>query len=54
VPFWCCVMNRAIFGVEKKGDDSLSLFTPPSAVSESENTQMERRIDGFVQQFLVW
>ncbi|KAF3049623.1 hypothetical protein E8E11_002601 [Didymella keratinophila] len=52
VPFWCCVMNRAIFGVEKKGDEALDLFTPPSAVSESENTQMERRIDGFVQQFL--
>jgi len=53
VPFWCCVMNRAIFGVEKKGDEALDLFTPPSAVSESENTQMGRRIDGFVQQFLV-
>ncbi|KAF3038173.1 hypothetical protein E8E12_008115 [Didymella heteroderae] len=52
VPFWCCVMNRAIFGVEKKGTEALNLFTPPSAVSESENAQMERRINGFVQQFL--
>lgn len=53
VPFWCCVINRAVFGVEKKGDEALSLFTPPTAVSESENAQMERRINGFVQQFLV-
>lgn len=53
VPFWCCVMNRAIFGGERKGDEALDLFTPPSAVSASENAQMERRIDGFVQQFLV-
>ncbi|KAJ4379070.1 tRNA A64-2'-O-ribosylphosphate transferase [Didymella sp. IMI 355093] len=52
VPFWCCVMNRAIFGVEKEGDEALDLFTPPSAVSQSESTQMERRINGFVQQFL--
>jgi tRNA A64-2'-O-ribosylphosphate transferase len=52
VPFWCCVINRAVFS-EKKGDEALNLFTPPTAVSESENAQMERRIDRFVQQFLV-
>ncbi|KAH6622428.1 initiator tRNA phosphoribosyl transferase-domain-containing protein [Boeremia exigua] len=52
VPFWCCVINRAVFGVERKGDDALALCTPPAAVSESENVQMERRIDGFVQQFM--
>jgi tRNA A64-2'-O-ribosylphosphate transferase len=53
VPFWCCVINRTVFGSEKKGDEALNLFTPPTAVSESENAQMEKRVNGFVQQFLV-
>jgi tRNA A64-2'-O-ribosylphosphate transferase len=53
VPFWCCVINRAVFGGERKGDEAMDLFTPPTAVSESEHTLMERRVDGFVQQFLV-
>ncbi|KAF2630414.1 hypothetical protein BU25DRAFT_438211 [Macroventuria anomochaeta] len=52
VPFWCCVINRAVFGAEKRGDEALNLCTPPTAVSESENSQMERRVNGFVQQFL--
>ncbi|EFQ91065.1 hypothetical protein PTT_12201 [Pyrenophora teres f. teres 0-1] len=50
IPIWCCVMNRAIFGEEKKQETSL--FTPPQAVSKSEHAQMEKRIDGFVRQFL--
>ncbi|KAJ4347399.1 tRNA A64-2'-O-ribosylphosphate transferase [Ascochyta clinopodiicola] len=49
VPFWCCVINRAVFGDSGPEAD---LFTPPTAVSESEHTQMERRVNGFVQQFL--
>ncbi|KAF9694950.1 hypothetical protein EKO04_007202 [Ascochyta lentis] len=49
VPFWCCVINKAVFKGEERG---LELFTPPTAVSESEHAQMERRVDGFVQQFL--
>ena len=53
VPFWCCVINRALFGAERRGEEALNLFTPPNAVSESENAQMERRINGFVQKFLV-
>ena len=53
VPFWCCIINRTVFGSEKKGDEALNLFTPPTAVSESENAQMEKRVNGFVQQFLV-
>lgn len=52
VPFWCCVINRAVFGGGGKGEE-MQLFTPPNAVSESEHAQMERRVDGFVQQFLV-
>ena len=47
VPFWCCVINQAVFGEKHE------LFTPPQVVSESEHAQMERRIDSFVQQFLV-
>ncbi|XP_014553746.1 hypothetical protein COCVIDRAFT_106824 [Bipolaris victoriae FI3] len=51
IPTWCCVMNRAVFGVENAKEET-RLFTPPQAVGESEHAQMEKRIDGFVQQFL--
>ncbi|KAI4951197.1 hypothetical protein J4E91_003903 [Alternaria rosae] len=50
IPTWCCVINRAVFGIIEK--DEMRLFTPPQAVGESEHAQMEKRIDGFVQQFL--
>jgi hypothetical protein len=50
IPIWCCVINRTVFG----GQSRHELFTPPQAVSESEHTQMEDRIDGFVQHFLVY
>ncbi len=50
VPIWCCVINRATFGSESPNGE---LFTPPSAVSKSEHAQIEKRIDGFVKQFLV-
>jgi tRNA A64-2'-O-ribosylphosphate transferase len=54
VPIWCCVINRAVFGEEaKKMGEQMGLFTPPQAVGESEHAQMEKRIDGFVRQFLV-
>lgn len=52
IPTWCCVMNRAVFGGDKAKEE-MRLFTPPQAVGESEHAQMEKRIDGFVQQFLV-
>jgi tRNA A64-2'-O-ribosylphosphate transferase len=51
IPTWCCVINRAVFGTPEK--DEMRLFTPPQAVGESEHAQMEKRIDGFVRQFLV-
>jgi tRNA A64-2'-O-ribosylphosphate transferase len=51
IPIWCCVINRAIFGREEKGE--VKLFSPPQAVSESEHAQMETKIDGFVRQFMV-
>ncbi|KAH7355542.1 initiator tRNA phosphoribosyl transferase-domain-containing protein [Pyrenochaeta sp. MPI-SDFR-AT-0127] len=49
VPIWCCVINRAIFSNE---NGKHGLYTPPQAVSESEHAQIEKRIDGFVAQFL--
>lgn len=52
IPIWCCVMNRALFGGERTGE-AMELFTPPQAVGESEHAQMQKRIDGFVRQFLV-
>ncbi|KAF2750277.1 hypothetical protein M011DRAFT_484126 [Sporormia fimetaria CBS 119925] len=48
VPIWCCVLNRAIL----PDSGPHELFTPPSAVSASEHAQIERRIDGFVEDFL--
>lgn len=51
IPIWCCVINRATFGREEKGE--VKLFSPPQAVSESEHAQMETKIDGFVRQFMV-
>ncbi|CAI9635388.1 trna a64-2-o-ribosylphosphate transferase [Alternaria burnsii] len=50
IPIWCCVINRAVFGREEKGE--VKLFSPPQAVSESEHAQMETKIDGFVRQFM--
>ncbi|KAH6843953.1 tRNA A64-2'-O-ribosylphosphate transferase [Alternaria alternata] len=50
IPIWCCVINRAIFGREEKGE--VKLFSPPQAVSESEHAQIETKIDGFVRQFM--
>jgi len=49
VPIWCCVLNRAMF--PEAGPHPL--YTPPQAVSPSEHSQIEKRIDGFVQQFKV-
>jgi tRNA A64-2'-O-ribosylphosphate transferase len=49
IPIWCCVINRAIFGAEGKH----AMYTPPQAVSSSENAQISSKIDGFVRQFLV-
>lgn len=50
VPMWCCAINRAVLG--EKGEHEL--YTPPTTVGESEHSQMDKRVDGFVKQFLVW
>jgi tRNA A64-2'-O-ribosylphosphate transferase len=50
VPVWCCVMNRVVFPEAKEWH---ALYTPPSAVGESEKSQIEARIDAFVEAFLA-
>ncbi|CAI6333267.1 unnamed protein product [Periconia digitata] len=49
IPIWCCVMNRAIF---PNCASHHQLYTPQDVVSASEHEKIERRIDGFVRQFL--
>ncbi|KAH7122577.1 initiator tRNA phosphoribosyl transferase-domain-containing protein [Dendryphion nanum] len=49
IPIWCCVLNRAIFPEKTEAHE---LFTSPQAVSASEHAQIEKRIDGFVRDFL--
>ncbi|KAJ9142556.1 Initiator tRNA phosphoribosyl transferase [Coniochaeta hoffmannii] len=50
LPIWCCVMNRVIFPDK---DEWHGLYTPPSAVAESERSQIEARIPRFVEAFLA-
>jgi tRNA A64-2'-O-ribosylphosphate transferase len=48
IPIWCYVINCAVFDDQKH-----ALYTPPHAVSKSEHAQIENKLDGCVQQFLV-
>jgi tRNA A64-2'-O-ribosylphosphate transferase len=48
VPIWCYVLNRVLFP-----ELTHALYTPPQSISESEHTQIEARLDGFVQQLKV-
>jgi tRNA A64-2'-O-ribosylphosphate transferase len=50
VPVWCCVMNRVILPERLEWH---GLYLPPTAVGESERSQIEERIDGFVEAFLA-
>ena len=52
VPIWCCVMNRVIFP-DKVGEEWHGLYVPPGAVAESERSQIEARVPGFVEAFLA-
>ncbi|KAF2666179.1 initiator tRNA phosphoribosyl transferase, partial [Microthyrium microscopicum] len=49
VPIWCAVLNRALF---PENVDAHALYTPPDAVSRSEHSQIEERLNGFARQFL--
>ncbi|KAK3937671.1 initiator tRNA phosphoribosyl transferase-domain-containing protein [Diplogelasinospora grovesii] len=52
IPVWCCVLNRVLFTCDTN-PDVYSLHVPPSVVSDSEKSQMEARIPGFVESFLA-
>ncbi|OTA77935.1 hypothetical protein M434DRAFT_87553 [Hypoxylon sp. CO27-5] len=45
VPIWCCVMNHVLFPDTPAFH---KLYTPPTAVSQSEHSQIESRIPGHV------
>jgi tRNA A64-2'-O-ribosylphosphate transferase len=47
IPIWCAVFNRVLF---PSNPSSHSLHVPSDLVSESEKSQIEARIDGFVRQ----
>ncbi|MCJ1282966.1 hypothetical protein MMC26_002293 [Xylographa opegraphella] len=46
VPVWCAVMNRLLF---PENTESHVLRTPPSVVGRSEHSQIEARLDGFLE-----
>lgn len=48
VPIWISVLNKVCFP-----EEDCIFHTNPLAVSPSEASQIEQRIDGFVEQFLV-
>ena len=47
VPIWCAVLNRLLF---REGE----VYVPEHVVGESERTQMEARVEGWVQDARVW
>ncbi|KAJ5280171.1 hypothetical protein N7478_005543 [Penicillium angulare] len=48
IPIWCAVMNRALFPKETTYHP---VALPPNYLGKSEESQIENRIDGFVQSF---
>ncbi|MCJ1416076.1 hypothetical protein MMC32_002411 [Xylographa parallela] len=46
VPIWCTIMNRLLFPDETQNH---KLCTPPSVVGQSEHSQIEARLDGFLE-----
>ncbi|KAI0724161.1 tRNA A64-2'-O-ribosylphosphate transferase [Fomitopsis betulina] len=51
VPIWCAVINRAVqrkYPDKHKEDWDLNLYCPSSAVSAQEKSQIEARLDGWV------
>lgn len=49
IPMWCCVLNRALFPDRPEFHD---LYVPPSAVSDSEKSQMLSRIPEGLEAFI--
>lgn len=50
VPIWCAVLNRALFPTETAFHP---VQLPPNYLGESEESQIEYRIDGFVSSLKV-
>ncbi|KAI9700264.1 MAG: hypothetical protein M1836_002278 [Candelina mexicana] len=48
IPIWSCVLNRVFF---PKDTDTHQLYTPRGVVSDSENSQIEGYLGGFVKRF---
>src|ERR1700761_9309593 len=48
IPIWCCVLNRALFPEDAACH---GLHVPPTVVSDSEKSQMEARLPGFLASF---
>ncbi|KAI9818432.1 MAG: hypothetical protein M1827_000491 [Pycnora praestabilis] len=48
IPIWCAVLNRILFPLDINAGQ---LQSPPLSVSKSEHSQIEARLDGFVQGF---
>lgn len=56
VPIWCAVINRAVqrkYPDKHKEDWDLNLYCPSSAVSAQEKSQIEARLDGWVNTLVV-
>lgn len=51
VPIWCAVINRALFPSEPAYH---AVAFPPDYLPASEESQIENRIDGFVQSLKVY
>jgi len=50
IPIWCAVINRALFPTESAFHP---VQLPPNFLGESEESQIENRIDGFVSSLKV-
>lgn len=50
VPIWCAVINRALFPSDTAYH---AVNFPPNYLGASEESQIERRIDGFVKSLEV-
>lgn len=50
IPIWCAVLNRALFPSESAFH---AVQFPPDYLGSSEESQIEQRIDGFVEAFKV-
>lgn len=50
VPIWCSVMNRALFPSDSTYH---AVQLPPSYLGASEESQIEQRVDGFVESLKV-